>query len=182
MPKVVIVSGSPNESSRLNGIIRYVQEQLSAQSLDVQLLTVTSLPPEDLIFTKFNSPAIVEANQLIASADAVLFASPVYKASYTGVLKTFIDLIPEKGLAGKIIAPFFIGGSYAHLLSMDYAFKPVVSALGARIFASGVYAVDKQIERSGDVDTGFQFTIIDELQARLNSAVNEIVEELRLRK
>jgi FMN reductase len=162
-------------------MIQYVERQLSAQGIAVERVTVAELPPEDLILTRFGSPAIVAANRLVAEADAVLFASPVYKASYTGVLKTFIDLIPEKGLSGKVVAPLFIGGSYAHLLSMDYSFKPVVSALGARIFASGVYATDQQIERTGDAESGFRFELTQELQDRLDAAVQEVIQEIYLR-
>ncbi|QAY67345.1 NADPH-dependent FMN reductase [Paenibacillus protaetiae] len=181
MSKAVIISGSPNASSRLNGLIQYVEQQLSDFNISVELITVASLPPEDLIYTNFSSPAIVAANQLVAEADAVIIASPVYKASYTGVLKTFIDLIPEKGFAGKVIAPLFIGGSSAHLLSMDYSLKPVASALGARIFASGVYAIDKQIERTTSDDGQFLFNVQEELKDRLHATAAEIAEELRLR-
>lgn len=62
---------------------------------------MAELPAEDLIHTKFESEAIVKANGLVAEADAVIVVSPVYKASYTGVLKTFLDLVPQKGWPAK---------------------------------------------------------------------------------
>jgi FMN reductase len=136
------VSGSPNTSSRPNGIIQHIERQLIEKGVCAGHLAVTSLPAKDLIFGRYESPEIIQANALVESADAVIFASPVYKASYTGVLKTYLDLLPQKGLAGKIVFPVFIGGSIAHLLAIDFSFKPVASALGARHFAAGVYAVD----------------------------------------
>ncbi|MNZ90422.1 FMN reductase (NADPH) [compost metagenome] len=130
-----------------------------------------------MIHTKFESEAIVKANALVAEADAVIVASPVYKASYTGVLKTFLDLVPQKGLAGKIVLPLFIGGSLAHLLSIDYSLKPVLSALGARHILGGVYAVDSNVARTEDGG----FVINEELDARIKDNVHELVEETKRR-
>jgi FMN reductase len=107
----------------------------------------------------------------------VVVASPVYQASYTGVLKTFLDLVPQKGLAGKVVLPLFIGGSLAHLLTIDYALKPVLSALGARYILGGVYTVDAQVART---ETG-GFDIAGELRTRLEENVKELARETRLR-
>ncbi|WP_419876048.1 NADPH-dependent FMN reductase [Candidatus Pristimantibacillus sp. PTI5] len=181
MPNIVIISGSPNASSRLNGITQYVEQQLIEKNIAVDLITVVSLPAEDLIHARFGSPAIVEANKLVENADAVIIASPVYKASFTGVLKTFLDLLPQKGLDGKIIAPLFIGGTIAHLLSIDYSLKPVLASMGAKIYVSGVYAVDSQINRTQEPNEEPVFEINEELTLRLNETVNELARELTLR-
>ncbi|MNI83544.1 FMN reductase (NADPH) [compost metagenome] len=93
------------------------------------------------------------------------------------MLKTFLDLIPEKGLAGKIILPLFIGGSLAHLLSIDYSLKPVLSVLGARHILGGVYTVDSQVARTEQ--GGFQ--IAEELISRLEENVKELAEETHRR-
>ncbi|MGO4111592.1 NADPH-dependent FMN reductase [Paenibacillus sp. YAF4_2] len=178
MPQVVILNGSPNPGSRLTGITQYVESHLSKEGISFNHIMVASLPAEDLIHARFDSPAIVEASSLVESADVVIIASPVYKASFTGVLKTFLDLLPQKGLSGKFVTPLFIGGTIAHLLSIDYALKPVLSALNAKHFGSGVYATDSQIAR---VDNG-EFELNEELQERLNSSVAEIIEELQFRK
>lgn len=181
MSNIVIISGSPNASSRLNGITQYVQQQLSEKNLSTNLITVVSLPAEDLIQARFNSPAIIEANKLVEDADAVIIASPVYKASYTGVLKTYLDLLPQKGLDGKIIAPLFIGGTIAHLLSIDYALKPVLASMGAKLYVSGVYATDSQINRTQGPNDEPLFELNEDLTLRLNDTVNELARELSLR-
>ncbi|MGM1046216.1 MAG: NADPH-dependent FMN reductase [Bacillota bacterium] len=177
MAKAVIINGSPTAGSRLNAIMDFAEQSLAAADFEVTRIDVAQLPPEDLIHTKFGSEHIVKANGLVAEADVVIIASPVYKASYTGVLKTFLDLIPEKGLAGKIILPLFIGGSLAHLLAIDYSLKPVLSSIGARHILGGVYAVNAQVDRKEDGG----FDIAEELQERLDSAVKELIEETRLR-
>lgn len=177
MTKVTVINGTPTPGSRLTAIIALAEELLAKEGVEVNHVNVGELPPEDLIHTKFESEAIVKANALVAEADAVIIASPVYKASYTGVLKTFLDLVPQKGLTGKIILPLFIGGSLAHLLSIDYALKPVLSALGARHILGGVYTVDSQVARTEQGG----FDIAEELQARLQDNIQELVQETKRR-
>ncbi|MCQ6562408.1 NADPH-dependent FMN reductase [Paenibacillus mendelii] len=172
MPKAVIISGNPNAVSRLNGILEHVTGTLASLGWSVTQLPVANLPAEDLILARWDSPAIVEANRTVADADAIIIASPVYKASYTGVLKTYLDLLPQKGLEGKVILPLFIGGTIAHLLSIDYALKPVLSALYARHIEAGVFAVDSQITKADDGG----FVLQEELSNRLDAAVGAFVQ------
>jgi FMN reductase len=181
MSNIVIISGSPNSSSRLNGMIQYVQERLTAQNHSADVISVVSLPPEDLVFANFGSTAILAANALVEQATVVIIASPVYKASYTGVLKAYLDLLPQKAMLGKVIAPLFIGGSMAHLLSIDYSLKPVLSSMGAKVYVSSVYAVDSQINRTQLPNEAPVFEIIEDLQVRLDSVVDEIIQEIALR-
>jgi len=181
MSNIVIISGSPDAASRLNGIIDYVRKQLEDSGFSPKTITVVTLPADDLIQARFGSPAIVAANKLVEEADAVVIASPVYKASYTGALKTYLDLLPQKGLEGKLVAPLFIGGTLAHLLSIDYSLKPVLSSMGARHFVSGVYAVDTQVGRIQDGTADVRFELEDQLTERLNNTVKELIDELKLR-
>ncbi|AWB43222.1 FMN reductase (NADPH) [Paenibacillus sp. CAA11] len=177
MVKVTVINGTPNPSSRLQAVIELTEELLRSQGAEVHHVNVGELPADDLIHTRFESEAIVKANALVAQADAVIVASPVYQASYTGVLKTFLDLVPQKGLTGKVILPLFIGGSLAHLLTIDYALKPVLSALGARHILAGVYTVDAQVARTEQ--GGFE--IAEELKTRLAENAADLVREAQLR-
>lgn len=177
MAKIAVISGSPSASSRLNGVLQRIESHLADEGLDIKRIDVRSLPPEDLIYTKFDSPAIVEANEIIAQADAVVVATPIYKASYSGVLKTFLDLIPQKGLEGKVILPVAIGGTIAHLLALEYALKPVLSALGARVQFTGVFALDSQVQRNEDG----AFELTEELEQRLTDTTKAFIQEIALR-
>ena len=173
---VVVLSGSPNPHSRLTGIIGYLQKQLTARGFVVDPLAAVSLPAEDLLLGRFDSPAIRAAIERVARADIVIVASPVYKASYTGLLKTLLDVLPQKGLEGKTVLPIMIGGTIAHLLAIDYALKPVLSALGARHYIGGVYALETQVIRTETPD-GSSYALQDELRARLDAAVEALIEE-----
>jgi FMN reductase len=181
MSTITIISGSPNATSRLNGMIDYARKELENLGHATNTITVVTLPADDLIHARFGSAAIVEANRLVEEAQAVIIASPVYKASYTGVLKAYLDLLPQKGFEGKIVAPLFIGGTLAHLLSIDYALKPVLSSMGARHFARGVYATDDLVNRIQDGTSETKFELQDELLNRLQATIQELDEELRMR-
>ncbi|HZG87448.1 NADPH-dependent FMN reductase [Paenibacillus sp.] len=174
MPSIVIVSGSSSPTSRLNALVEASESYFSGEGFAVHTIIVSELPADDLIRANFQSEAIREKTELVRKADALIVASPVYKAAYTGVLKTFLDMIPEKGLEGKIVLPLFIGGSIAHLLAIDYALKPVLSALSARHILGGVYAVDQWIQRA----EGGGFSMQEELASRLNQSLVELKEEV----
>lgn len=179
MSKVVILSGSPNASSRLNGLTSYVHQRVTEAGMETSVIGVIDLPPEDLVYANFNSPSILAANEQIASADAVIIASPVYKASYTGVLKAYIDLLPQKGFEGKIVTPIFIAGSMAHLLAIDYALKPVLASMGARHFTKSVYTTDTFVAREQNEQGEYRFTLDDDTKARLDDTVKELVHYLQ---
>lgn len=175
MSKIAVISGSPASNSRLYGLIEYVEGQLAAAGHEVTRINVADLPAEALVKAQFGNEELQRATALVGEADGVVIASPVYKAAYTGLLKTFLDLLPQTGLKGKITYPLFVGGTIAHLLSIDYALKPVVAALGGRIVLGGVYAIDPWIERL----EGGGYGLADELKERLDRSTGEFIEELR---
>lgn len=171
MSNVVIIAGSPSKRSRLTGLIDYSAGKLGEAGTVVNIIHVADLPAEDVVQAKFDSPAIQDALALVQAADAVIVSTPVYKAAYSGVLKLFLDLIPQEGLKGKLALPLVIGGSIAHLLAIDYALKPVLAALGGRHILGGVYAVDQGIERLEDGT----YALSAEIAARLDRALEELV-------
>jgi FMN reductase len=174
MSKIVIISGSPTKTSRSSAISSFIENNLINQGQLVSKITVRDLPPEDLIYANFNSLRIKRALSQIEQAQAVIVVSPVYKASYTGVLKAFFDLIPEKGLADKVILPVATGGSMAHLLSLEYAFKPLFSVLGSQEIKNGIYFVDSQMNYQEN-----QLTFLDEdVEHRINTALQGLVNRL----
>ena len=172
MIHAVIITGSPNPESRLNGILEYVKNELEKRNWFISQLRVSSLPSEDLIFAKWDSPSVQEANKLVENADVIIVASPVYKAAYSGVLKTYLDLIPEKGLDEKLILPLFIGGTMAHLMTIDYSLKPIMTALGARHISRGVSAFDTQVEK---ISHG-QYKLSEKFKSRLDNSIGDFAD------
>ncbi|MFB3162478.1 NADPH-dependent FMN reductase [Neobacillus sp. 179-J 1A1 HS] len=176
MTKILIISGSPASVSRTAAIASFVSNILVEGGNEVERLSVRDLPAEALLHAQFNHPEIKKAQQLVEQSDALIVVSPVYKASFPGILKSFFDLLPEKSLEGKKVLAIASGGSIAHLLTLEYVFKPLFSTLGAREISQGVYLVDSQFSYSGE-----QLNFIDlQLKERLESAVLELQTSLNL--
>ncbi|MGG0891346.1 NADPH-dependent FMN reductase [Cytobacillus horneckiae] len=176
MTKVVIISGGTSANSRLNGLENEAISFLNKSGATFERIIVRDLPAEDLLHAKFDSPAIIEANKKVAEADAVIVLTPVYKAAYTGVLKAYLDLLPQKGFVDKVILPLVIGGTFGHLLMIDYALKPVFSALGAETILHGVYVLDSEVERTEDNS----YFLDHEVQKRLQKELANLTAFLKV--
>lgn len=143
--KIVGIAGSPSGSSRSTALLGHIGRQLAEDGHAWSVIPVRHLPAGDLIAGRNDGEAIQAALAEIAAADGLVVATPVYKAAYSGLLKTFLDLLPQKAFAGKAILPVASGGSLAHALAIDYALRPVLSALSARVAVAGVFAEDAQL-------------------------------------
>ena len=81
----------------------------------------------------------------VAAADIAIFASPTYKASYTGMLKAFLDRYGGNGLAGTIAVPVMTGGRAGHSLAVEVHLRPVLVELGATVPARGLYVTEPEL-------------------------------------
>lgn len=142
---VVAIGGSPSQRSRSGVLIERAKHTLQGKGVEVVTFQVRDFNAEDLLHARFDSPQVLDFLQLVEKADGVIVATPIYKASYSGALKTLLDLLPERALSGKVVLPIATGGSIAHLLAVDYALKPVLSALKAQETLQGIFADDSQI-------------------------------------
>ena len=168
---VVLISGSPSEQSRSAKLLSYISHLLVESGQQVKTIHVRNLDAKALIQADWHAKDIQQALQSVAKAEAVVIATPVYKASYSGVLKSFLDLLPQDGLAGKSVGVIATGGSLAHALSTEYALNPVLSALGTRQFLGRVFGVDQQIEIRDNGDFRLEHT----LQQRLNDLAQDVL-------
>ncbi|WP_369241611.1 NADPH-dependent FMN reductase [Streptomyces sp. R21] len=150
MASVLSISGSPSVSSRTAKLLRHLDARLIAQGHEVIPLDIRTIPAEALLGADFRHPAIVEATELVARADGVVIATPVYKAAYSGALKALLDLLPQYALTGKTVLPLATGGSVAHVLAIDYALRPVLSSMGAGHIVQGWFTLDKDITAEED--------------------------------
>jgi FMN reductase len=172
---ILLIAGSPSPSSRSSRILQYVGAQLAALDHRTSCLYVTDLPAEALLRADFSHADIQAAKTSVASADAVVIATPIYKAAYSGVLKTFLDLLPKDGLRGKLVLPLATGGSQSHMLALDYALRPVLSALAAKHVLPGIYATEDQVSWSADAGLVLDLAV----GRRLDDAVLSLDQALR---
>lgn len=145
MATILSVSGSPSPTSRTARLLRHLDGRLTGQGHHVVPLDVRTLPAEALLGADFGHPAIVAARRLFEEADGVVIGTPVYKAAYSGLLKTLLDLLPQYALAGKTVLPLATGGTTAHVLAIDYALRPVLSSMGTAHIVQGWFVLDRHI-------------------------------------
>ncbi len=150
MSSVLIISGSPSATSRTERLADSLVARIAARGVPASLLDVRNLPAEDLLRARFEAPLLAEAIARVAAADGIVIATPVYKAAYSGLLKTFLDVLPQFGLRGKVVLPLATGGSIAHVLAIDYALRPVLSSLDPLHVVNGLFVLDKHITVADD--------------------------------
>ncbi|TDD44106.1 NADPH-dependent FMN reductase [Saccharopolyspora elongata] len=145
MSSVLVISGSPSRTSKTERIGEHIAQRIAASGRSADHLRVRGLPADSLLGADTRAPAIAEAIGKVAEADGVVLATPTYKAAYSGLLKAFLDLLPQFGFAGKAVLPLATGGTVAHVLAIDYALRPVVHSLGARHAVQSFFLLDKHI-------------------------------------
>ncbi|MEU5212542.1 NADPH-dependent FMN reductase [Streptomyces sp. NPDC020742] len=150
MATILSVSGSPSATSRTARLLRHLDARLTAQGHTTVPLDVRTLPAEALCGADPHHPAIAGAAALVDRADGVVIATPVYKAAYSGLLKSLLDLLPQYALAGKTVLPLATGGSAAHVLAIDYALRPVLCAMGATHIVPGWFTLDTDLTLNDD--------------------------------
>ncbi|WP_217613956.1 NAD(P)H-dependent oxidoreductase [Cellulomonas sp. GbtcB1] len=148
-PSVVAVSGNPRAGSRTLGAARAAAERLAAlTSADratpaaVEVVDLATLAGELLAPAH---PAADAALARVAAADVAVVATPVYKASYTGLLKAFLDLYGPDGLAGVVAVPLVVSGNPAHALAGEVHLRPVLVELGAVVPARSLTLTEAQL-------------------------------------
>jgi FMN reductase len=120
----------------------------------------------------------VESIEEIQESDEIIIGTPVYKGTYSGVLKSYLNLLPQDIFTDKVIFPLATGGSLAHLLSIDFSFKPLLGNFGAQYILKGVYLVDSKLPR----DQSRQIHIEAELENLLIKELNRFIHSNTLKK
>lgn len=144
--EIVALSGSPSPTSKTAALVDHVLGALQEQGIRGSHVRLASLRPEALIRGEIQEPEIAEAIARVEAAKGVIIATPIFKASFSGVLKVFLDLLPQYGLAGKAVLPLGTGGSPAHILALDYGLRPVLQSMGARHIVQATFVGASQME------------------------------------
>ncbi|TCS36651.1 FMN reductase [Paucimonas lemoignei] len=171
---ILLIAGSPSAPSRSSRLLQYAAEQLALRGQRTTTLEVRTLPAQALVHAEFGNAGLKAAQALVAEADAVIIGTPVYKAAYSGLLKSFLDILPQDGLAGKLVLPLATGGSQSHMLALDYALRPVLSSLSARHVLPSIYATDAQVIWSEENGLSIDPAIL----ARLTTGIDSLTASL----
>jgi FMN reductase len=143
VPRLLMVVGAATPPGRLAAAIAAAAEAVRGDHEDIQV-DVMSLA-EVAIDTCDGRPVDAygaetrQAVERIAAAAAVLIAAPVYRASFPGVLKNLLDMVPVEALQGKPVGIVAMGGSAHHYLAVDTQLRQVLGWFGALVAPTGVY-------------------------------------------
>ena len=173
---ILLLGGSPSLVSSSGRLLQDIGARLALHGHRCTTLQVRDLPAQALLHADFGDPVIVRAKALVEAADAIVIATPVYKASYTGILKAFLDLLAQDALAGKLVLPLATGGSLSHMLALDYALRPVLATLSARQVLASIYATPDQLQWSEEAGLSLDPAIA----ARVATGVADLSGTLRI--
>jgi FMN reductase len=173
---ILAIAGSPTTPSRTSALMTWAADYFARADLRTQVLNVRDLDAGELLHGRYDGASVRTAAAQVSVARAIVLATPVYKAAYTGTLKTFLDLLPGDAFADKVVLPVAIGGSAAHSLAVDYALRPLCAALGAYHVLPGLYLVDKSLNVVDGTLHGF---VEQEAETRTIAALDSLIAALK---
>ena len=140
MTTTTVVVGNPKPASRTLEAGRLLAEALTGGPAD-HVIDVVDLGPGLL---GWGDEAVAAAVRTVQESSLVVFASPTFKATYTGLLKLFLDQFAGgTGLQGVVSVPLMLGAGPAHAMAPDLLLKPVLSELGGTCALPGLYLIDE---------------------------------------
>jgi FMN reductase len=139
---VAVVVGNPKPSSRTRDAAVHVAREVAGREPDL----VVDLAELGVRLLDWNDREVARLVADVGDADLVVVASPTYKATYTGVLKLFLDRFAAgSGLSG-VAVPLMLGAGPAHALAPEVALRPLLSELGAIVPVRALYVLDSQYD------------------------------------
>lgn len=149
MPSAMVISGSPTDPSKTWALAEYVAARFNEVGIATSHLRLRDLPGDALVSGNVGHPDVARELARLSACDGAVFVTPIYKASFSGLMKLFIDLLPQFGLTGKVAMPLAVGGTNAHILALDYGLRPVLQSLGARHVVQSYFALQSEIGADG---------------------------------
>ena len=147
-PQITGLVGNPRPQSRTHGLARTLTSEI-ARALGGARVTEVDLAPFGPRVLDPSDQAVTAAVDEVLGADLLVVASPTYKATYSGLLKGFLDRFGTGCLAGAAAVPVLLGGAQNHRLAVDVHFTPLLLELGAAVPARGLFVLETEVEDFG---------------------------------
>lgn len=141
---VIGLSGSPSASSRSRALLELTLAALDRQGAGPSRLIDLARLPADALLARRQDQDVADAIQSVLDAGILVVSTPIYRATYSGLLKAFFDLLPQDALTRKVAIPIATGGGSSHLLAVDHGLRPLLASVGALVVATGIYGTDAQ--------------------------------------
>jgi FMN reductase len=172
--RIAVVSGGLNEPSST----RLLADRLAAATsraltdMDVEVeVDVIDLRDHahdltNMMLTGFATPDLTTAIDQVVEADGLIAATPIFSASYSGLFKTFFDVLEPDALAGKPVIIAATAGTARHSLALEHVVRPLFSYLRAVVVPTTVFAATE--------DWGAGSQAGDALSERIDRAAREL--------
>jgi len=147
--KIIGISGSISAPSRTKSLVEEIVSRAAHRvHAGAEIIDIAQIAPvlgATLSYNQFPDSLRLVYEKL-QQADLIVIASPVYKASYTGMLKHFFDLMDPKVLVGKVAILAATGGSDQHASVLDYQLRTLASFFGVYTVPTAIYAKDTEFD------------------------------------
>ena len=143
------VVGNPNPGGRTTTVAEAVAaavvEVIGGNGRRVTTETIELAPVAPHLF-EWGNEAVAALTEKVASSAVNVFACPTYKATYTGLLKAFLDNYGNDGLAGCRAVPVMVGAAPNHALAPEVHLRPLLVELGASVPSRGLYVLESEVD------------------------------------
>ena len=169
MSKVIVFSGSFNRPSKTTALVNYIGKEV-AKKFGTEVVTYDLLDVGNTLGLAQRADKLEPKGQQIIEeltlADALVIGSPVYKGSYPGLFKHFIDLIEPERLYGKPVLLSATGGGDRHALMVEHQLRPLFGFFMAHSLPTAIYASARDFGPDNEIRS-------QDLIARIEKAVNQ---------
>ncbi|MEZ5234367.1 MAG: NAD(P)H-dependent oxidoreductase [Acidimicrobiales bacterium] len=144
---IVVVVGNPKVASRTRSAGEAAADRIAELcGLEPQARAVIELAELGPQLFDWSSTAVRAATETLAGATVAVIATPVYKATYTGLLKAFLDWFGQTGLDGVVTVPLMVGAAANHALAVETHLRPLLVEIGATVPTRGLYLLESELE------------------------------------
>ena len=146
--QIVTVVGNPRPESRTHSLARTLADELAAVLPEAKVSAVDLAVLGSRVLDQADEDAAAAVTQVLG-ADILIVASPTYKATYSGLLKAFLDRLGTGSLKGQRAIPVLLGGAPNHQLAVDVHFTPLLLELGAAVPVRGLFVLEADVPAFG---------------------------------
>lgn len=156
--KLLGVSASPSVGSKTMIALTTAMGHAASAHPDVSA-EIVNVREYDVIFCDGRDPDFYEGDtriviDKIVEADALIIATPIYRGSYTGILKNLVDVLPNDALQGKVVGLIATAGSDHHFLAIEHELKPLIGYFYGHTVPGAVYVHNEHFAAGQLVDEG----------------------------
>jgi FMN reductase len=148
---IIALVGNPNPGGRTTRVAEAVATAIAAGidgEADVETVELATVAPH---LFEWGNEEVKALTERVAAADVIVAASPTFKATYTGLLKAFVDNYGNDGLAGCRAVPVMMGAAPTHALAPEVHLRALLVELGASVPSRGLYVLESQVDQLDEV-------------------------------